>query len=114
MVEHAGYTNEFSSEPTKRSYQLANIELKKAYDALQKEAIPQIYYLTKEEIGLSMDAAVEGVHPNDLGMQQYADGYIRKIREILHEKVRVRLLVFPVNSTEIPMTGTTDMKPFFN
>lgn len=86
LVEHAGYTNEFSSEPTKRSYQLANIELKKAYDALQKEAIPQIYYLTKEEIGLSMDAAVEGVHPNDLGMQQYADGYIRKIREILHEK----------------------------
>ncbi len=86
LVEHAGYTNEFSSEPTKRSYQLTNIELKKAYDALQKEAIPQIYYLTKEEIGLSMDAAVEGVHPNDLGMQQYADGYIRKIREILHEK----------------------------
>lgn len=86
LVEHAGYTNEFSSEPTKRSYQLANIELKKAYDALQKEAIPQIYYLTKEEIELSMDAAVEGVHPNDLGMQQYADGYIRKIREILHEK----------------------------
>lgn len=88
LVEHAGYTNEFSSEPTKRSYQLANIELKKAYDALQKEAIPQIYYLTKEEIGLSMDAAVEGVHPNDLGMQQYADGYIRKIREILHEKIQ--------------------------
>lgn len=114
LVEHAGYTNEFSSEPTKRSYQLANIELKKAYDALQKEAIPQIYYLTKEEIGLSMDAAVEGVHPNDLGMQQYADGYIRKYARFCTKKVRVRLLVFPVNSTEIPMTGTTDMKPFFN
>lgn len=86
LVEHAGYTNEFSSESTKRSYQLANIELKKAYETLQKEAVSNIYYLTKEELGLCMDATVEGVHPNDLGMQQYANGYIRKIREILHEE----------------------------
>ena len=32
-----------------------------------------------------MDAMVEGVHPSDLGMQQYADSYMKKIKEILHE-----------------------------
>ena len=86
LVEHAGYTNEFSSAASKLSYQLPNIELKKAYETLQKEGTPNIYYLTKEELGLCMDAAVEGVHPNDLGMQQYAEGYIRKIKQILHEE----------------------------
>lgn len=94
LVEHAGYTNEFSSESTQRSYQVANVELKKAYEALQ-ETTPAIYYLTKEEIGLCMDATVEGVHPNDLGMQQYADGYIRKIREILQEENNASSICIP-------------------
>lgn len=33
-----------------------------------------------------MDAMVDGVHSTDLGMQQYADSYRKKIGEILHEK----------------------------
>lgn len=85
LVEHSGYTNEFSSKSAKESYQVANTELRKAYDTLVKEGISNLYYMTKEECGLSMDGMVEGVHPSDLGMQQYADGYIRKIKEILHE-----------------------------
>lgn len=84
LVEHAGYPNEYSSEKAKHDYQIGNIELRKAYEALEKENVPEIYYLTKEQIGMCMDATVEGIHPNDLGMQQYADSYISKIREILH------------------------------
>ena len=86
LVEHAGYTNDLTSKETETSYKVANVELRRAYEALQKKGVSQIYYLTKEEIGLSIDAAVEGVHPNDLGMQQYADSYTRKIKEILHEE----------------------------
>lgn len=86
VVEHSGYTNEFSSESAEESYRVANRELRKAYESLTKEGVPGVYYLTKEEIGLSMDAMVEGVHPSDLGMQQYADSYVKKIREILHEE----------------------------
>lgn len=85
LVEHSGYTNEFSSKSTAESYQVANVELRKAYEALTKEGIADLHYLTKAEIGLSMDAMVEGVHPTDLGMQQYADSYVKKIREILNE-----------------------------
>lgn len=65
---------------------MANTPLRRAYEDLIKNKVADIYYLTKEDIGLSMDAMVEGVHPSDLGMQQYADSYIRKIREILHEE----------------------------
>lgn len=86
LVEHSGYTNELTSKTTEASYRVSNAELCKAYEALKEEGVAEIYYLTKEEIGLSMDAMVEGVHPNDLGMQQYADSYIKKLKEILHEE----------------------------
>ena len=57
--------------------------MRKAYNTLQEEQIPDIYYLTKEEIGIPADGMVDGVHSTDLGMQQYADSYLKKIREIL-------------------------------
>ena len=86
LVEHSGYTNEYTSSRAAASYKAANHKLRKAYNALIQQQVSDIYYLTKEEIGLSMDAMVEGVHPSDLGMQQYADSYVRKIREILKEE----------------------------
>lgn len=86
LVEHDGYSNEFSSESAEESYRVANAELRKAYETLQKEQVPAVYYLTKEEIGMPMDAMVDGVHSTDLGMQQYADSYQKKIGEILHEE----------------------------
>ena len=86
LVEHDGYSNEFSSESAEESYRVANAELRKAYETLQKEQVPTVYYLTKEEIGMPMDAMVDGVHSTDLGMQQYADSYRKKIGEILHEE----------------------------
>lgn len=86
LVEHSGYTNEYSSKEVEESYRIANEELHKAYKMLIQEGVTGLYYLTKEEIGLSMDAMVEGVHPSDLGMEQYANSYIKKIKEILHEE----------------------------
>lgn len=86
LVEHSGYTNEYTSSPAAISYKAANHRLRKAYNTLIRQQVSDIYYLTKEEIGISMDAMVEGVHPSDLGMQQYADSYAKKIREILKEE----------------------------
>ena len=83
LVEHDGYANDVTSEKAEESYRVANTELRKAYNTLQEEQIPDIYYLTKEEIGIPADGMVDGVHSTDLGMQQYADSYLKKIREIL-------------------------------
>lgn len=85
LVEHSGYVNEWSSELSESAYRETNVELRKAYGALLQAGLKGLHYLTKEEIGLTMDAMVEGVHPSDLGMHQYADAYIRKIRTILQE-----------------------------
>lgn len=86
LAEHSGYMNEYTSKTAEISYRAANNRLRKAYDALVEKGVPGVFYLTREEIGLSMDGMVEGVHPNDLGMQQYADSYIGKIKEVLKEK----------------------------
>ena len=47
LVEHDGYSNEFSSESAEESYRVANAELRKAYETLQKSKVPTVYYLTK-------------------------------------------------------------------
>lgn len=85
LVEHAGYTEEGLSSKRKNDYAPLNQIQKNAYYELKKKGYQGIFYLTKEEIGLSLDAMVDGVHPTDLGMRQYADAYEAKLRLILHE-----------------------------
>ena len=77
---------------TEESYRKANTELRKAYRTLKEEGVANLHYLTKEEIGFTQDAMVEGVHPSDLGMQIYADAYIPKIKEILGEECDKRTI----------------------
>lgn len=49
-----------------------------------KKETDNLYYLSFDELGLSMDSQVDGVHATDLGMQQYADAYYKKITSILY------------------------------
>ncbi|WP_289118752.1 SGNH/GDSL hydrolase family protein [uncultured Bacteroides sp.] len=101
LVEHSGYMNEYTSDRAEASYKASNRQLRKAYNTLMQQE-PDIYYLTKEEIGLSMDAMVEGVHPSDLGMQQYADSYVNKIREILKEETGTESTCIPCKQQRDP------------
>ncbi len=82
LVEHDGYMGRGSSDAERQRYEPTGKELRAAYDSL-RQRVPNLYYMTTEEIGLCMDAQVDGIHPTDLGMQQYADAYVRKIRSIL-------------------------------
>ncbi|WP_289750374.1 SGNH/GDSL hydrolase family protein [uncultured Bacteroides sp.] len=101
LVEHSGYMNEYTSDRAEASYRASNRQLRKAYNTLMQQE-SDIYYLTKEEIGLSMDAMVEGVHPSDLGMQQYADSYVKKIREILKEETGTESTCIPCKQQRDP------------
>ena len=75
LVEHAGYTDGEVMPERKRLYQQANEMLQKAYQQLQGEGLDHLFYLSKEEINLSNDSMVDGTHPNDLGMYEYARAY---------------------------------------
>lgn len=87
LVEHAGYT-EGGINPTRRQlYSDVNVLMEQAFAQLKSEGIQNVYILPKSAINLDTDAMVDGTHPTDLGMQQYADAYERSIRTILNEPV---------------------------
>lgn len=78
-----------------------NKVLRNTFANLQKEGVKNIYLLGNKEIGQDMDATVDGLHPNDVGMIRYANAYEKVIRSILNE---------PVGniSTTIPLTQSRD------
>lgn len=82
LVEHDGYMGYHTAQAKEQQFRAANRELRTAYDSL-KETVPALYLMTFEELGLSMESQVDGVHASDLGMQQYADAYYKKITDIL-------------------------------
>jgi lysophospholipase L1-like esterase len=49
---------------------------------LKNQGIKGIYLLTAKEIGLNSESTTEGTHPNDYGMEQYANAYEKVIRKI--------------------------------
>ena len=50
---------------------------------------------------MSLDAMVDGTHPNDMGMYEYADAYEKILREILNEPIGTY-------STTIPLTQSRE------
>ncbi|EPT34397.1 GDSL-like Lipase/Acylhydrolase family protein [Bacteroidetes bacterium oral taxon 272 str. F0290] len=94
LVEH-NYANRESSDTAKEQDEQTNKELRKAYEMLQTKGVKDVYYLSREDFDFSFDSMVEGIHPNDLGMRQYADAYIRKIQEIFREDDENRTIFKP-------------------
>ena len=82
FVEH-DYANGVSSQQNVDWYTGSNREQQRAYKALKARGIKNLYYMGLDEMGFTQDYMVEGLHPNDLGMRQYADAYLRKLRKIL-------------------------------
>ena len=84
LVEHIGYNNMDTNENQKLEIEHVNNGCKAAFKKLQADGYQQLYYLTKEELGLNMDAWVDCVHPSDWGMITQATAVEKKVREILH------------------------------
>jgi lysophospholipase L1-like esterase len=56
---------------------------KEAYDKMKAAGMKNIWRLPAEDIGLDIESTVDGVHPNDVGMQRYAAAYEKIIRKLL-------------------------------
>lgn len=83
LVEHDGYMGYHVSAKKEALFRRANDELRIVYESM-KDKVNNIFYLSFDELGLGMDSQVDGVHATDLGMQQYADAYYKKIENILY------------------------------
>ncbi len=87
LAAHCGSTINQLDTLVLNSTKEVNLILQKAFKQLQNNGEKHIYLLSAAEIALNNDCTVDGTHPNDLGMQYYADAYEKIIRKILSEPV---------------------------
>jgi lysophospholipase L1-like esterase len=87
LTEHAGYSNSAIQAASGESYRETNMIQQEAFAQLKQEGMKGIYLLGNAVIDLSLDGTVDGVHPNDIGMLDYAIAYERMLRIILKEPV---------------------------
>ncbi len=87
LVEHSGGLAHLNldSELTGRYIWTSKI-LANTYQKLKKEGSKNIFILTAQQIGFTDESTIDGTHPNDLGMMQYADAYQKIINKILGQK----------------------------
>jgi len=103
LVEHAGYTEGAMVPKQKESYERMNRVQADAFYELMQLGVEGLFYLTLEEINLSQDDMVDGVHPTDLGMVHYADSYEKKLRNILKEPIGVSKTTRPITQYREPL-----------
>ncbi|MBZ4188631.1 SGNH/GDSL hydrolase family protein [Niabella beijingensis] len=83
LTDHIGYFNDQTDSTRAVIWQRLNATQWKAYNALKQQGVQDLYYLTRDSIRFPEDGTVDYVHPNDLGMQAYADAYERQLRAVL-------------------------------
>lgn len=81
LVEHEGGMSQLGDPGVLHKNEL----LRNCYEALCREGVKDLYLFKCEEMDFPEDGTVDGVHPNDLGMEATAAGYEKKIREIFRD-----------------------------
>lgn len=83
LIEHAGYSSEFTNQGAHEAYDHANRASYRAYNDLVSHGVKNLYYISHDELHFDPDSWVDYVHPSDFGMQNQAKIVSRKIAEIL-------------------------------
>lgn len=102
IVDHIGYRNDEVNKSTKETADRMNTASRQAFDSLVRSGVKNIYHLHKNTINFPDDGCVDNIHPNDLGMQAYADAYEKIIREILSIPIGEVSTAIPVSQRREP------------
>lgn len=87
VVEHADAAIHSLNQDRNRIFTRVNQVADSVFAIMKTAGINDLYLLPADEIGLNNQSTVDGVHPGDYGMMQYALGYEKALRLILHEPV---------------------------
>lgn len=102
LVEHAGYSDGATNLSRRQIFTKLNKVLRETYAYLKVKGEENIYLFSKNEIKLGSDDFVDGTHPSDLGMMQYANAYEKFIRQILNEPIGILTTTIPVTQRREP------------
>lgn len=96
LAQHAGYTDAAINATSKRYFEDVNKVQQLAYETLKSNGVPGLYIIPKESFGQDIESMVDGIHPNDIGMLRYAEGYEKELRKILNEPIGEESTTKPV------------------
>lgn len=102
FAEHAGYTEDKMNRVRKGKYENVNRVFRETFAELKSQGFTNIYAIPINAFEQDIEAAVDGTHPNDLGMFRYAVGYEKYLRPILHEQTGIY-------STQKPVVQSREM-----
>jgi len=102
LTEHGGYSDGTTNMDRQEVYTSLNDIMRKAFIQLQSEGITDLHVLPINEIGLTIDSFVDGTHPSDLGMIEYATAYENSVRNILNEPLGGFSTTTPVTQSREP------------
>ena len=94
LVAHPGYANTSNIERNNSVAKL-NEDLQSAFALSKSLGHKRVYLLSKEDLNLQFDSFVDNIHPNDIGMQEYANVYEKFLRSILRESKGVLTTTIP-------------------
>lgn len=83
LVDFVGLDYQFVDKKTSIQIDNANSAQKEVVDKFVSDGDVNIFYLSKDEIGLTFECWTDYIHPNNYGMMKYANAYIKKIESIL-------------------------------
>ena len=110
LVDHVGYTT-FGTNPKNHDYVIAaNKAARRAYEKLVREGVENLFYITREQMGITYEMAVDGNHLTDYGMMQQAKAVEAVVRDILHMRVGEKRTQQPVKQRREPANYEWDAR----
>ncbi|MBR7115488.1 MAG: acetylhydrolase, partial [Alistipes sp.] len=95
--------------PQNRDYvEAANLASRRMYERLLSEGVENLYYITREQMGVNYEMAVDGNHLTDYGMMQQAEAIEQLARKILRMPVGEKRTMQPVKQRREPATYEWD------
>ncbi|MEO6964162.1 MAG: SGNH/GDSL hydrolase family protein [Puia sp.] len=85
IVEHADANMNLMDSTLDKNFKRMNVLAKSVFAELRSKGVRRIYFLSAEKIGLDQESSVDGSHPNDFGMERYANAYAHCIRDIFKQ-----------------------------
>lgn len=83
LTEHADANIISTNSAYQKLFINVNKVLNRSFKQLKSEKVKGIYLLTSEEIGFDETSTVDGLHPSDIGMLQYANAYEKLLKKII-------------------------------
>ena len=84
LVEDRNYETDFLVQSRRENNETNHAALREAFAALQKEKVPQVYYLKADDLlGNDGEGTIDGSHPTDLGFTRQAAEFEKALRQIL-------------------------------